>query len=73
VRLHCAQHVFDQASRRADVEHVDPAGVLLGAGTDKAALHGDKRARLIGANRVLGSLARIAVQAAGEIDRQSFR
>ena len=52
---------------------MDPAGVLLGAGSHEPALHGHERAGLIGANRVLGSRARIAVQAAGQIDRQSFR
>ena len=42
-------HVFDQPSRCADIEHVDPAGILLGAGSREPPFHGHERAGLGGA------------------------
>ena len=61
---------LNELSRHADVEHVQTADVRRGLGRGETGLGGDERAGLGGANRVPGGPAGVAVQPAGQIDRQ---
>ena len=67
------EHLFHQPAGHADVDHLDLARVELGAGNQETRLHGRKGAGVLGANGVAGGKARVAVQSAGQIDRQLGR
>ena len=67
--LRRAQHLFHQPSWCANIELMDSAGVQPSTQSHKPTLQSNKRACLIGPNRMLGGQTRIAVQAAGQIDR----
>ena len=63
---------FHQLRRRSDIKHVNLTKTGLGSCLGETDFGRDEGARVCGADRVLGGLAGIAVQAAGNVDGENW-
>jgi len=72
-QLRCLpQDAFYQSRRHADVADVDVAREGFGGKLGEADFHRGECARVVGADRVSGWLAGVAVEAAGDVDGEFF-